>query len=237
MSGLHDNRPVSAGLVIERGNFFEKGTYIPLKVNKLLIGRPTGSFSPEISLDNLLISRKHCCIELCNEEWVLSDLGSKHGTTLNGQPIGAGSAQVLKHGDKIGLASEVALFRVVISVDFEKTLEFEKTQPTNIEKYPQSQVPVLVDLDKMKLVVDSKVISLSMKEWLLLEVLYKRRNKFVSYGEIRMGVWAERYASDSSLPAVGVEEINVLIYRLRRKLGVHSALIKTLRGRGCIFEL
>jgi pSer/pThr/pTyr-binding forkhead associated (FHA) protein len=237
MSGLKANRLASACLLIERGNSYEKGTYIPLQKTKLLVGRPTSSFTPEIGLDNFLISRKHCYIEQCNEEWIISDLGSKHGTTLNGQPIGAHTAHVLKHGDKIELASGVAVFRVVISGGYENTLEFEKTQLTNIVNEPPSYSSVIVDLDKMKLVVDNKVIALSVKEWLLLEVLYKRCNKFVSYGEIRAEVWAERSASDNNLPDVGVEEINVLLYRLRRKLGVHSNVVKTLRGRGCIFEI
>jgi hypothetical protein len=236
MYGLKDNPPVSAGLLIERGNSHEKGTYIPLPENKLFVGRPTSSFIPDLGLDNFLISRKHCCIEQCNSQWFLSDLGSKHGTTLNGLLIGAHTAQVLRHGDKIGLASDVAVFRFVISREYEKTLEFEKTQPTNLENDP-ADASMIIDLDKMKLVVDHKEISLSAKEWLLLEILDKRRSKFVSYDEIRAGVWTERHTADNSLPDVGVEEINVLIYRLRRKLGAYGVLVRTLRGRGCIFEL
>ncbi|MDR3590898.1 MAG: winged helix-turn-helix domain-containing protein [Negativicutes bacterium] len=236
MPGLTDNGPASARLLIERGNSHEKGTYIPLEQTRLLIGRPTSSFIPEISLDNFLISRKHCRIEQCDGVWMISDLGSKHGTTLNGQPIGAHLAHVLNHGDKIGLASDVAVFRVVISREYEKTMEFERTQPTGTVNDPPADSPVMVDLGKMRLAVDHEVIALSAKEWLLLEALYKRRNKFVSYDEIRQSVWTERQAPDHGLPDVGVEEINVLVYRLRRKLGAHSGLVRTVRGRGCIFE-
>ena len=35
-------------------------------------------------------------------------------------------------------------------------------------------------------------VTLSAKEWLLLELVYKHRNELVTYDSIRMTVWAER---------------------------------------------
>jgi DNA-binding winged helix-turn-helix (wHTH) protein len=233
MTGLKGRGASGACLLIEKGNPKEKGTYIPLQGEKLLVGRPNSSFIPEICLDNFLISRKHCCLEKCNGEWIISDLGSKHGTTVNGKPIGINTKIVLKHGDKIGLASGVAVFRVIIAGEYEQTLEFEKTQPTNTF----SQSPLDIDLQRMKLTVDKKAVSLSGKEWKLLEILYNRHNNFVSYDEIREHVWPERYAAVNNLPDVGVDELNMLVYRLRRKLGSHRNMLRTLRGQGCIFEL
>lgn len=237
MCGMGDDKTASACFVIKRGNPYEKGTCIPLKGSKFIIGRTTNLFSPDISFENFLISRKHCCVKHCDGEWTISDLGSKHGTTLNDQPIVALTSHVLKHGDTIVLASGVVAFRLMLSLEFEKTLEFDKTQPTNVVNVPISDSPVIIDLDKMILVVESQVVSLSVKEWLLLEVIYKHRNKFVSYEEIKRAVWTERYSSANNILDVGFEEINVLIYRLRRKLGVHSKMVRTIRGRGCIFEL
>jgi DNA-binding winged helix-turn-helix (wHTH) protein len=225
--------PVAAYLITEQGGPGPSGRCTPLSKGSLLVGRPTASFTPDIGLDNFLISRSHCRLELLGDAWTIVDLGSKHGTTLNDQPLTAHAAHPLKAGDKIGLAAGAALFRFVIPDENEKTLEFDQTRPG---KLPVALPPLVVDLAKMKLVVDDKTIALSAKEWLLLELLYRHRSRFVSYDEIRAAVWAERYAADSALPEVGVEEINVLTYRLRRKLGACGSLIKTRRGRGCILE-
>ncbi len=229
--------PLFAGLVIEKGNSYEKGTYLSLQENKIVVGRSTVSFIPEVNFDNLLISRRHCSIGKCNGSWLLSDLGSKHGTTLNGQPILPFSEHILSHGDKIGLAAGVVVFRIVFAGEVENTMELDKTQPTKVIDGSQAALPVTVDLQKMTLLVNNQEVPLSGKEWLLLEILHRNRNRFVSYEEIKKVVWAERGPLDNNSHDVGVDEINVLIYRLRRKLGVHARLVRTLRGRGCIFGL
>ena len=71
----------------------------------------------------------------------------------------------------------------------------------------------------------------------LLELVYKHRNELVTYDSIRMTVWAERVSSAGRPPEVGVEEINLLLYRLRRKLGAGANILKTRRGRGCLLEI
>ena len=229
----------AAFLLIEQGNPGDKGRYAPLPADKLLIGRPTSTFSPDLGLDNFLISRRHCCLTRQGDGWTLADLGSKHGTTLNGRPLAAHAVHPLAPGDKISLAAGAALFRFLLLDENEKTLEFERTHPGNavdaaVDAAPAP--PIVVDLAKMELVVADTTVALSAKEWLLLETLYSHRNRFVSYGDIRAAVWPERYAADCALPEVGVEELSVLIYRLRRKLGPYGNLIKIRRGRGCILE-
>ena len=42
-----------------------------------------------------------------------------------------------------------------------------------------------------------------------------------------MTVWAERVSSAGRPPEVGVEKINLLLYRLRRKLGAGANILKT----------
>lgn len=232
MSWPKADRQAAAYLLIEKGSAKDKGSYFPLQGNKLWVGRPTSSFCPEICLNNFLISRKHCCIEKCGDEWLISDLGSRHGTAINGQPLGVSARHALRPGDKIVLAAGVAVLRVILEA-YEQTLDFDDTKPRDAS----SPSPVVVDMDKMKLSVDDRVIRLSGKEWQLLEVLYEHRGKFVSYDELRERVWAERPVSVNKLPDVGSDEINVLIYRLRRKLGDRGKMIRTIRGRGCIFEL
>ena len=225
-----------AHIVIEKGHPYQSGVCIPLDECKLTVGRPTSTFKPDIAFESHLISRKHCLLERTESGWSLTDLGSKHGTVLNGAPLEAAAYRALKHGDRIELASGIAAIRVVFSQELEQTLEFDRTQPADFRERAVSG-PVNIDLAKKTLFVDNRGIALSAKEWLLLELLYKDRNKFVGYERIRAAVWPERRLPDSGLVDVGVEEINVLVYRLRRKLGKHGGVIRTLRGRGCVLEL
>ena len=102
---------------------------------------------------------------------------------------------------------------------------------------PQPAVPVVIDTAKKSLLVGGAEVTLSAKEWLLLELVYKHRNELVTYDSIRMTVWAERVSSAGRPPEVGVEEINLLLYRLRRKLGAGANILKTRRGRGCLLEI
>ena len=231
------NEKTFAYLQIEEGTPYGKGTYIPLDENSFIVGRSTNSFSADISFENLLISRNHCCLKYCNGEWNISDLGSKHGTSVNEQPIAAHKGYMLKSGDKVVLASGIVVFRFVISLEFDKTLDFDRTQSMKIKDALAFDSHVEIDFARMNLLVDNQVISLSVKEWLLLESLYRQRGKLVSYEEIKKAVWSERYMTDNDFSVVGFDEVNMVIYRLRRKFRNYSKKIKTIRGRGCILDL
>lgn len=220
-----------AGLVVKKGNPYDKGTRIPLK-EELVIGRSTSTFLPDVCFESSLISRKHCCITSHSGDWFLQDIGSKHGTTVNGEFLPPFMMKVLHDGDIIGLASNVVVIRFTYAGKYETTLEFD-TQPLSGERANQSLV---LDTDRMRLAVDGRQVLLSTKEWLLLCLLNKHANKLVSYEDIRLAVWAERPLSNDGFPDVGLEEISILVYRLRRKLGLYSGKLRTVRGRGCIFE-
>ena len=85
---------------------------------------------------------------------------------------------------------------------------------------------MVIDTAKKSLLVGGAEVTLSAKEWLLLELVYKHRNELVTYDSIRMTVWAERVSSAGRPLEVGVEEINLLLYRLRRKLGAGANILK-----------
>lgn len=226
-----------AYLQIVEGTPYGKGTYIPLDGDNFIVGRSTNSFPVDISFNNFLISRKHCCVKYCNNEWHISDLGSKHGTSVNEQSIAAKKEYVLKAGDKVILASGIVVFDFVISVEFDKTLDFDRTQSMKLGDNLAFDPPVEIDFDRMNLLVDNQVILLSVKEWLFLEVLYRQSGKVVSYEDIKKAVWSERYTTNTNFSVVGFDEVNMVSYRLRRKLGEYSNIIKTIRGRGCILDL
>lgn len=75
------------------------GLNIPLKPREtLLIGRREGN----LLLDDALISGRHCQILFRNGEFVLQDLGSTNGTTVDGRLV---REHVLKPGNEIALGS------------------------------------------------------------------------------------------------------------------------------------
>lgn len=230
-------RPQSAFLIVEKGTPFEKGTRVALQDNSLLVGRAASSILPDVGFDNFLISRKHCMVECSTEKWSVRDLNSKHGTTLNGSRLEPERAYPLRNGDRVGLAENAALLRYIETWEFEKTIDLSSTQPQRGMRGKSLVEPVAADLAKMELVVDGTPVPLSVKEWNLFALLYQHRNKVVDYGAIRSAVWPERNWDNSQIPDVGVEEVNVLIYRVRKKLGDHGKALRTVRGRGCILEL
>lgn len=70
-----------------------------LKYGKNRIGRFDDN---DIVVDNIMISRRHCCIVVhADERMEVFDTASKNGTTVNGQKI---QRYWLKIGDKINLA-------------------------------------------------------------------------------------------------------------------------------------
>lgn len=229
--------PRSAFLIVEKGTPYEKGTRVALQENSLLVGRAASSILPDVGFDNFLISRKHCMLECVDEKWAVRDLSSKHGTTLNGLMLEPERIYPLKDGDRVGLAENAALLRYIETWEFEKTIDLSSTQIQGGLSIKNPAEPVSADLGKMELTVDGVPVPLSVKEWYLFALLYQHRNKVVDYGAIRSAVWPERNWDNSHVPDVGVEEMNVLIYRVRKKLGDHGKALRTVRGRGCILEL
>lgn len=75
------------------------GLNIPLKPREtLVIGRREGN----LLLDDALISSRHCQILFRNNEFVVQDLGSTNGTTVDGRLV---REHVLKPGNEIALGS------------------------------------------------------------------------------------------------------------------------------------
>ncbi len=86
----------------------DAGSRYPMKGSSALLGR---EISATVVLADMRISRRHAVVERSGSDFLLEDLGSRNGTTLNGKAVTARVA--LKHGDKISLGGAV-LFQVQI---------------------------------------------------------------------------------------------------------------------------
>jgi DNA-binding response OmpR family regulator len=221
-------------IVIEKGEPYETGTCIRIETDEIFIGRTSDAAAVDINFSNYLISRRHCCIRRHGDKISLYDLGSKHGTQININPISANVPYLLSNGDKISLAMGIVVIRFVQSGDFEKTMDFGNTLNIALKSSIQ---PITMEVEKRECFIAGRSISLTGKEWDFLNLLYKNVNKMVTYNEIKLRVWPERSTGQASIPDVGMDEMNVLIYRLRRKMGKQSKLIKTIRGCGCIIDI
>ncbi|MBZ0295659.1 MAG: FHA domain-containing protein, partial [Anaerolineae bacterium] len=95
-------------LVITTGA--QEGTVIPLLVDKISVGRATSKANWEITLQDPSVSRPHAQLELVDNVWVITDLGSANGTFVNGGRIYE-KGRVLHDGDLIAFGSTLVLFR------------------------------------------------------------------------------------------------------------------------------
>lgn len=78
---------------------------------KITIGRVVKSNTFAIKEDG--ISQKHLSIELKDNKWMVTDLGSSNGTILNGARLLPNKPRLLKNGDAIKIGEET-LIRVKI---------------------------------------------------------------------------------------------------------------------------
>ena len=188
------------------------------------------------------------------------DLGSRHGTTVNNNIVLPKVPHLLQHGDKIILAKGIVVLRFEQGSKYDETIDFSATQMVALRKdlvttkstnesknlspsclksdaVKNRIQPIIINTEKHECLLYGKTISLTHKEWTCLNLLHENTNKLVTFDELKIIVWAERKTPDTPLPDVGGDEINVLLYRLRKKLGTKSHLIKNIRGCGCILEL
>ncbi len=87
-----------------------------------------------------------------------------------------------------------------------------------------------VDFAARRLTRGGDEITLTAREWAVLDVLAERAGRVVSRSEIIDAAWPR--------PGPGVSEsLDVILSRLRRKLGEDAARIRTVRGQGFVFEV
>ncbi len=82
----------------------QQGTTFPLSGDEMTIGRDSSNW---ICITDLSASRKHCVVSRVKDEFLLSDLQSRHGTFVNGIPA---QQRTLQHGDRIDVGNSSFLF-------------------------------------------------------------------------------------------------------------------------------
>lgn len=98
----------SGKLIVTNGA--QEGTSIPLLLPRMTVGRATSKADWEIVLHEPSVSRPHARLELMENTWILTDLGSANGTFVNGtQVIEKGRA--LRDGDVVAFGAALTLFR------------------------------------------------------------------------------------------------------------------------------
>jgi DNA-binding winged helix-turn-helix (wHTH) protein len=228
-----DYMETTAYFIVEKGEPFAIGQKIDIISEEVFLGRSSGAGTVDIHFSNYLVSRKHCCIRYENNQPFLYDLGSKHGTLLNGNKILEHQPYIINNKDSIGLAQGIVAVRYFQSVEQDDTIDFNQIHEMRRNVIP----PLVFDYRKMECKMDGNMLNLSSKEWLFLTLLYKNTNRLVTHEEIKLTVWSERNKGNSLMIDVGLDEINVLIYRLRKKMQERGEMIRTIRGMGCILEM
>jgi pSer/pThr/pTyr-binding forkhead associated (FHA) protein len=167
-------------------------------------------------------------IEVKDESCFLTDLESRHGTSVNGKRLVPGESCELKDRDRISLARD------------EVVLVFSTTAPTGGETldYPEPQPdPLLIlDPDRREFILDGQPLGLSGRLYDLLLLLYENRGRAVSILDIKAEVWQERGLGADGMPLVTNQEVYTLVRRLRKRFGPHRDLVQTSRGFGYMLD-
>jgi len=95
---------------------------------------------------------------------------------------------------------------------------------------PISVGSITVDLENRRVLQRGRAVPLTAKELAIVEVLATRRGGVVARDELLESVWGE--VNDSARAS-----LEVLVARIRRKLGGVHAPIRTVRGMGYAFEM
>lgn len=91
-------------LVVHSGPLAQ--TVVPLEQEETTIGRGVTNL---VCIADPILSRQHCVITREDDQFLIRDLGSLHGTVVNGIPV---TQHYLQHGDQVSLGSSVFSFFV-----------------------------------------------------------------------------------------------------------------------------
>jgi DNA-binding winged helix-turn-helix (wHTH) protein len=224
---------------IEAGDPYDTGSLMPLKPEgeTLTFGRSSHTNETDVSFISPYVSRMHA--EIYTEDGItfIRDLDSKHGTALNNNLLEPNMPKQLQSGDVISLAKGVVLLTYLNTQAEETDLTMEFTSPIEpTETQIMSGLHIIPE--RRQISIDGVPLFLSGKHTDLLVFLYRKKNQAVSSDEIKIHIWPERMVAGSNeVPDVGNDEINALVYRLRKKLGPYGDSIVTVPRYGYMLQI
>lgn len=177
----------------------------------------------DIVLDDRTVSRRHARIMRDQKGYILSDLDSKNGTFVNGEPAAEGCR--LQDGDDIQVAISCRL--TFVDAGATAPLFFEGA----------IQPGLRLDKEARSVELNQCTISppLSPAQFRLLELLFDNQDRVVNRDEVVHGVWP-----DSAEDGVSEQAIDALVRRLRERLAEVDPdwqYIVTVRGHGFRLKL
>lgn len=208
------NAPV---LVVYEGTL--AGTRWPLEEERLTLGRAADC---DIVFLERQLSRYHVRIERDAEGYLLRDLGSKNGTTINGEAV-RGQPCRLRDGDEIVLAESVRIG--FVAGDATLPLEDVKSFALALEVNEQARRVCFGrrELDP----------PLSPSQFCLLLLLMASGDRVVTRQDVIQAVWPD------AVDGVTDQAVDALVYRLRERLAEldpdHTYVV-TVRGHGFRFD-
>ncbi|MEI7026513.1 FHA domain-containing protein [Paenibacillus sp. y28] len=221
-------------LYIVRGEPFRPGTCVSLSDDSLIVGRLSKENTPEVAFTNAFVSRKHLLLRRELDQVVLVDLGSRHGTEINGVRLAPHTPYTLRSFDIIRLAKGMVVLHFSHAYA-DQTIEFEPLSYTRQWDLSE-QDRTTVNWEKRECLIQGKRIPMSEKEYLLLRLLHDHPNRLVPNEEIKRNVWSERARDQDGIPDVTIDELNALVYRIRKKYGKDTFCLNTVRGSGIMLE-
>jgi pSer/pThr/pTyr-binding forkhead associated (FHA) protein len=177
--------------------------------NPTLIGKPSSKTKPDVPIDDPWVSREHLKITCDNGSFLLVDLGSTNGTSLNGKKIIPGKSYELNHKATIGLAVVAGEPRILLRFwDSDDTTVAEELGYEKMDAYW-----LRIDDERKIVWVDGNPIKIPRREYLLLQCLYRRAGKNCSRDLIEEEVWPE-----AAMGTISNSAIEAHISRLRKKV-------------------
>lgn len=194
------------------------GKRVFLEKAMLVIGRDERC---DVVIADRQVSRYHARISLQGEGYILTDLGSKNGTFVNGQELVEPYA--LQDGDEIQIAYCCKLAFVGA----------EATAPVILEEQAQG---LRMDLESKRVWVGGKEVRppLSLAQYRLLELLYQEPGRVYSRDDVVEAVWPE-----DEREGISEQAIDALARRLRERLAEidpDGLYVVTVRGHGFRLE-
>ncbi|MCS7057125.1 MAG: FHA domain-containing protein [Thermoflexales bacterium] len=211
-------------LIIETGQL--AGQRWLIDSDEVIIGREPGA--ADLILPERQVSRRHAKIERTPEGFLLSDLNSKNGTFVNGEPVK--TARLLRDGDEI----QIALCVKIAFVGSDATAPLVNP-PIGGTVRPVAR-GIRIDKEARRVYVADREIAppLSLHQYRLLELLVDANGSLIPRQDIVEWVWA----GDTSY-GVTEQALDALVRRLRERIAEFDPdheYIVTVRGHGLRFE-